>query len=448
MHFPKSTWYYAASVYSTFGNFEAGKSLNIMVLVAAILVVFATLREFGISVPKSLVISALIALNPVVWSEVTTFLVDGDLVLYLVAIAAVFFISLRSPNILVLIIGSMTAICLINTKFTGLVFFCFFAYFAFIYVLIRKRKYLLKFTGLNIGVLFLALFAFGFNPYVTNTIKRGHPLYPIIGTAKYPSATEQDGADANEVYETPVNMRGKGILTRLYYANFSRPGNAPYNNVQNAELMVPFSSKISEWSAYHYHETRTSGFGPYFSGILILSLALFIWILFDIKKSRIAVILACTAVISTFFVSRHMWWPRFAPQMWALPLIPVVFSFWQPLSKIRAVYTWALAVLIAINGLIVLYEHMEWETSNSIHLYKQLSELKKKDKTLEVYFGYFEKSGKEKLSKWGIKYNQVQPDQFFQRDENNKIREFEKLTSMVEGYPLFLQILFREPGKN
>jgi hypothetical protein len=447
-HFPKSTWYYAASVYSTFGNFEAGKSLNVMVLVAGILVVYAASREFGISGPRSLALSALLALNPVIWSEITTYLVDGDLVLYLSIIAVTFFTSLRNPNITTLSIGSMAAICLINTKFTGLVFFCFFAFCAFLYFLFRKREYLLKFISMHIAVMIIALFAFGFNPYVTNTIKRGNPLYPIIGTAKYPSATEQEGSDGNEVYETPINMRGKGILTRLFYANFSRPGNAPYNNVQNAKLMIPFSSKISEWSAYHYHETRTSGFGPYYSGILIFSLALLVWILFVLKKSRIGVILACAAVISTLFVSKHMWWPRFAPQMWFLPVIPVVFSFWRPLSRIRATYTWVLAILIAINGIIVLYEHMEWETRNSIHLYKQLSELKKKDKAIEVYFGYFEKSGKEKLSKWGIKYTQIQGDEFFRQDGNNKGREFQKLTSMVEGYPLFLQILYRETGDN
>jgi hypothetical protein len=445
LHFPKATWYFAASVYSTFGNFEAGKCLNMIVLAAAVLIVYAASREFGISRLKSLAITALLALNPVIWSEITTYLVDIPVVLYLTIYVVTIFSCLRSPNLTTISIGAMSTICLINTKFTGLVFFCFFAAFAFVYFLIRKREYLSKFLGVHVVTLFLALFVFGYNPYVTNSIKRGNPLYPILGSAKYPNATVQRGADANEIYETPVNMRGKGILTRLFYANFGRPGNAPYNFEQNAnaELMVPFTSKISEWSAYHYHETRVSGFGPYFSGILIFSFLLFVWMLFVFKTPRLVLILTCAAVISTLFISKHMWWPRFAPQMWFLPIIPVLLSFWLPLSKVRAVFTWALAILIALNGLIVLYEHMEWETRSSVHLYKQLSELKQKGKTIEVYFGYFEESGKEKLSKWDIKYTQIPMVEFRKMDEITK-GEFQQLTSMVEGYPLFLSILFRE----
>jgi hypothetical protein len=36
VHFPKGSWYYAATVLSTFGNLEAGKSINWIVLFAAV----------------------------------------------------------------------------------------------------------------------------------------------------------------------------------------------------------------------------------------------------------------------------------------------------------------------------------------------------------------------------------------------------------------------------
>jgi len=255
-----------------------------------------------------------------------------------------------------------------------------------------------------------------------------------MGTWKFPSVYEQTGRDDNEIYETPKNMQGKGIITRFFYAQFGRPGNAPYNNEQNAVLMYPFTSKMSEWSAYHYHETRVSGFGPLFSGILILSVILFIWLLFDIKISRWILIFSWLAIISTLFISKHFWWPRFAPHIWFIPILPICISLWNSVSKVRAIFTWLLVMLVVLNGLIVAFVHMDWETRSSIHLFKQLSELKQKNRTIEINYGWFEKSMQEKLLTWGIKYTQISMETIL-KDKH------QELTSVVEGYPN--KVLFR-----
>ena len=230
-------------------------------------------------------------------------------------------------------------------------------------------------------------------------------------------------------------MRGKGIFTRLFYANFGRPGNALYNNETNAKLMIPFTSKISEWSAYHYHETRVSGFGPFFGGILILSFLLGVWMVYHLKESRVVLILALLAIISISLISKHFWWPRFVPHMWFLPILPICISLWLPATKGRTVFTYILVILMTLNGLIVLFVHMEWETRSTIHLYKQLSELKQKEKPVEINYGYFEKATEEKLRKWGIKYTLVPRDKILKEN-------YQELTSVVEGYPD--AILFHE----
>lgn len=72
IHFPKGSWYYAASVLSTFDNPEAGKSINWIILFAGIFMVYATLKDPGLSNVNSILLTSLIALNPVVWSEITT----------------------------------------------------------------------------------------------------------------------------------------------------------------------------------------------------------------------------------------------------------------------------------------------------------------------------------------------------------------------------------------
>jgi hypothetical protein len=427
VHFPKGSWYFAASVYSTFGCFEAGKSVNFIVLVALALGVYATSLEYGISKFKSIVLTALLVLNPVSCSQLTTYLVDGLLSLYLTIYVVAIFACLRNPDFKKLSIGVMAAVCLINTKFTGLVFFGVFAVFTFLYFLFWKREHLLKFIGVHTVTLILAVFIFGFNPYVTNTVERGHPFYPIMGTAKYPSQVTPEN-DSNELYETPGNMQGKATLTRYFYACFGRPSNAPYGGNRNAELIWPCTSKITDWAIYRFHAVRISGLGPFFSGTFVLSFILGIWALFSIKKIRWAFILTLAAVITTLLLNKHLWWARFAPQIWWLPIIPILFSFCSPLGKLHTITIWTLATLIVLNGLIVLCVHLNWETNSSVHLRKQLTELKQNNKTIEVNFEYFKRATEERLTKWGVKYIEV-------TDREIKQGKYNELISVVEGYP-------------
>lgn len=241
------------------------------------------------------------------------YLVDGLLFLYLVIYVAAFVDCIRKPTITSVLIGGLSTIGLINIKFTGLVFFCVVAFFGAVYMVIWKRHYLKKFIVAHLVVIITGVMLFGYNPYVTNFIERGHPLYPIMGTKAYPSIFEQTKEDSNEKWETPQNMVGKNLFVRFFYATFGRPGNAPYNDEKGAELIVPFTSKISDWTAYYYHETRVSGFGPFFSGIVILATIAMIVTFVTYKEARWLLLLCTAAVLSTLLFSKHLWWPRLAP---------------------------------------------------------------------------------------------------------------------------------------
>ncbi len=439
IHFPKGSWYYAASIFSTLGIFESGKSINFMLVIISIFIIFSILQDFNLSKGKSMIVALLVVLNPVIWSEITTYLVDGTMILYISIYILIVFAWLRKPDYKHVLIGALTITGMINLKFTGLVFFCVLALFAAIGVLIYKRQYFIKFVGAHAVALLVSVLIFGYNPYVVNSIQRGHPFYPIMGTEKYPSVYEQTGRDDNEVFETPLNMQGKPLLIRMFYANFGRPDNAPYYKERNAKLIWPFTSKIADWEAYYFHETRVSGFGPYFGGILILSFVLFLIVFTKDKKSRWMACLTVGALFGSLLFSKHFWWPRFGPQMWLIPIIPVCFYFYRPISKGLNYFAWIIAVLIMLNGSIVLISHMSWETRSSLTLRKQLSELQKEDKTVEIFYGWFKKSMEEKLNHWQIEYEAVSRQEITEG-------EYKKLTSVVEGYPNM--VLYKEKRKN
>lgn len=435
IHFPKSSWYFAASVFSTTGIFEAGKSINFILLFVAFGLVFQTLREYGMSKLKSAVLSAIVVLNPVVWSEITTYLVDGLLVLYLVIYIAMLFAWFKSPDLKILLIGVFAIIGAVNSKFTGLVFLGVVALFFTIYTLFFQQKVIIKSLLVHTVGFLAALLVFGYNPYVTNFLERGHPLYPIMGTEEYPSVFETTGRDANEIFETPDNMKGKPLVIRMFYANFGRPDNAPYFKEKNAELMWPFTSKISDWKAYYFHETRVSGFGPYFSAIIILSFILFLIVLIFKKESRWEAVFLAVSLVVTLLFSKHFWWPRFAPQTWIIPLIPLMVLFLKTENKKLNIATWVLAILLLINGGIVMVSHLSWETKSSIKLRQQLTEIRDKNVPIEVFYGAFKKSVEEKLAKWDIEFTVAPPRDIIQN-------EHKQLTSVVEGYPNM--VLYRE----
>lgn len=430
IHFPKGTWYFSASVLSTLRIFEAGKCLNIIMMSIVALMVYATLTDYEVGKTKSIFISILVILHPVVWSEITTFQNDNNLYLNLVIYVVAIFSWLRTNDKIPIFLGIMASICVINIKFTGFVFFGVFAVFGFIYFSIYKQKFLLKYIGVHAIIIIIGVGLFGFNPYITNMIYRGHPFYPIMGTEEYPSHISE-GRDGNEIYETPKNMMGKSTLIRFFYANFSKPSNAPYNNQMDAELIFPFTSKISDWKVYRFHDLRVAAFGPFFSGVLILSFGYFIFLLIVLGKNRWHLLILILAIFTSLILSKHFWWARFGPQLWLFPISLIVASFITNRSKHRQIFNWNMIGLIMVNGLIVLSIHLSWVRKSTIKQRQQLTEIGNQAKPIEICMYWFNKSMNRKLNDWGIEYKEISRKDMRKQDKT----KFKELKTVVEGYP-------------
>lgn len=78
---------------------------------------------------------------------------------------------------------------------------------------------------------------------------------------------------------------------------------------------------------------------------------------------------------------------------------------------------------------------MSWETRSSINLRKQLLDLQERRKTIEVSYGWFNKSVEEKLNKRKIIFTAVTEDEI-------KKGVYNQLTSVVNGYPNM--VLYKE----
>ncbi len=424
-HYAKGPWYASAAVTATTNYIESGKFVTWIALDATLLAVLAACLDAGMCRRRAIAVSLLVGLNPVTTVQMTAFMVDGLMICYLACYTAALFSIFRRPNWLVVFVGSAAAVCSINSKLTGLVFLCFVTAGAGCYCLLKRRDLLWRFVALNLGVIAIGVFAFGYNPYVTNFIHRGHPFYPYKGTKAFPSL-EAQGNEGIEKYETPKNMLGHNRVVRHAMALFGKPGVQPYTDGQNATFMWPFLVPLRNLVTYHTHEIRVAGFGPFFSGALLISLLLAAWLLFRPGLPRGLMVLGYVTVTLSLLVSLHTWWARYGPQMWWIPLVPVIAAFGASRCRGQVAMTWILVAILMINALAVAVIHMHWEITASQTLNRQLTELRDCGHAIDVDFQWFGEAVGRRFTRWGVPYSRVR------RDRLNDGRE---LMTVVPGYP-------------
>ena len=423
-YYAKGPWYVALALFETTHNIETAKAAPWMVLAATFFSVFAVSIDFGMRRRMAAVIAALVSLNPVVTCQLASSLVDGLMVSFLACFVAAMFRWFRRPSLLVLVIAIMSAILCINAKLTGLAYLCFFCAAGGLYILIRRRDLLWRYAAIQLASILVGTVVFGFNPYVTNTIHRGHPFYSMLGTAAYPSLSQR-GQDPIEIYETPRNMVGRNRFVRFAYAIFGRPGSQPFFEGENASLMWPFDVGWKDFNIFYFHEVRISGFGPLFSGALLIGLFLLGIAFVRPGIPRETVLLLAGAIVVSVLISTHSWWARYGPQLWWLPIVAVVAGFSVPGWRMARWAAGGLAAILLVNAALVATAHLKWEIE-ATHTTNEQMALLRQENDVQVDLQYFGEPFSERLRAAGVTFRAVQRLQC-----DNPI----ELMSVAPGYP-------------
>jgi hypothetical protein len=222
-------------------------------------------------------------------------------------------------------------------------------------------------------------------------------------------------------------MVGRNRAVRFAYAIFSRPGNQPYREGKTASLMWPFTARVHDLYAYTFQDPRVAALGPYFSGCLLLSVGLGVWLLFRLdSSSRWLLVLASATIVASLLISKDSWWPRYGPQLWLLPIVPMVFAFREGSSRLQIGLPWVLCVLLLVNAAIVATVRLHWETRASLTLRHQLRDLRDSGQEYEVSARYFDDSATERLTEAHVRFRDL---------GMTKIPKRHELESVVEGYP-------------
>jgi hypothetical protein len=352
-HYPKAAWYGGAQFYALWGDIDAAKTPNLLMLVLVFLVAHHCVSRWLPGQTACIWLSTFVLAGcPVLLTQLFSGYIDG-----LMAAALTCQILLLADFLLLQERGSLWRAAvmlpyLANLKLTGLVYGLLFIALAALYLLVRARHQLLPFFKWQAAAVILALLL-GFNPYGTNLRDHGNPFYPAYQSAS--SVIDQQAA--------PWFM-AKNRVSQFLIATFSvQNGPLWWEPVLAAPLTHPMHSPSVE--------TRFGAFGPLFSAII-----LFAALLLPLLRRDIFGVLAL-AVLLSIFITSAAWWARLAPQAWlAVALVPLgICRLYR--EGWRHELACALLLVMAANNMLVMRSayYVQYRAASQLHadLYKAKS---------------------------------------------------------------------------
>ena len=325
------------------GSIEAGKAIQWIMLVSAAALLSGLLLRFTRIRPMwAGVLGILMAANPVTISQLSTQMVDGTLASLFLICACLSIRLILRPSRVNGIWVVLATVLFLNTKTTALVYLpigfsaCALAWFFLPGRVAQWRRMAPLAAWLGCGAL-VALFFVGYSPYVTNQLHQDNFASPLRNW----------GAIASFDAQRPPAMNRMNRFERLYFSVFSRTWSG-YPS-QDPVLKFPFSIHDQEGVYAGSPDTRLGGFGPWFSGALILMVLLVIG---KLRSAGGAKSLAWTlgpalAILATTFANPECWWARFVPQLWLLPGLVLISHFLEVRSATRIVRFWG-AMLVGV----------------------------------------------------------------------------------------------------
>lgn len=350
-YYPKGIWVAQAALYRLSGNIESAKLLGPVLLVAAFLLSFSACQSLSLKRGMSVLVAGLAAANPVALAQLSTFYVDGLLasLLTILTAVAVLYVRRPAPRYLLAMIAAMALLCV--TKFTGVVYAVFYAGGIVLFALYRRRSQLsalllTQAMGMLAGVVLL-----GFQPYLTNLVAHLHPFHPLAGSHKVDFLPDQLGP----------KFGAQPRLLALTESIFS----VSTNDREWPRWKVPFAVTKKELGEFAIPDIRIGGFGPWFGGIVLLTTISLVVLFVQQRRtpklpssrrqkpapgreSLATGIFLTMVILASCLVNPGVWWARYVPQMW---LIPVVMVGLLRLHDSR--WVWPLSVALILNVALV-----------------------------------------------------------------------------------------------
>lgn len=351
-HYSKGEWIRNAALYSLTDRIESAKGTNLVLL----LVQFLAWAAVALALKpgrwwRALLLGVLMAANPISAVQAFTYKNDGQLGSLLTIGVGLGCVALAGVGGWPAALGVAFALgMLITIKFTGLVYAVMIAFGLVAIAFLGRRLAERRAMTIALAVtLVVATLGVGFNPYVFNTIDHGNPFYPLMGAHKINIVANQ----------WPTNFSGTTSPQRLFLSLFSKGADesilAPGGD--STHLKVPFTLYKSEIRPYLGFDIRVAGFGPWFSGALVLAFVLLVLLIVDFARRRDRILgaglLVVALLVATVLVNPESWWARYAPQIWMVPVIIAALGLMRRSSRLATTLAVAVCAVLFVNAMFV-----------------------------------------------------------------------------------------------
>jgi hypothetical protein len=372
-HYAKSIETIQAYFYLVTGSIESGKALNLILLISFGALVYETGVSFALPEKFNATISAAAILNPVILTQLFSFYVDGALACLLGWLVLRIMSQIAEQKYSYSGIDTFAAIVLlVNVKFTGLILFSIGTVIVAFYQIVIGRKK--EFWNL-VFVSSLSMVLFSFHPYVTNLLDYGHPFYPLFNN---PSVDIVTGY-------SPVPFANRASPVQLILSVFSEPMYADGNTGDQPHLMIPFVFNASSLTTFVNPDPRVSGFGPMFSGVLILVVASLIVHLYQTRPTRYEVYFVPFFLLLSSLIMPEAWWARYVPQFWFFVVFTAALVYKEGRNSI---IKYAFFFMI-INSLLVFSVNVTFQILSADKIRTELNHIRKHSKDIEIDFDSF-----------------------------------------------------------
>jgi hypothetical protein len=420
--YTKAHWYYAAANDKLTGVIEQGKAIHLSLILAVVCIGWSTFTRFRqIGRGTRIVLCVLLALNPISLAQTFSLYNDGVLASSLIALICLLLAWYRKADRL-LLAGIIGVIALtLNAKLTGALEVLILCGGFLAWLLWTRREGRI---GLIIAVVSGGIFGgvwMGWNPfvtqYVTNLVLHHDPFYP----------TGLEDAIAGPIDRSVFsNMDSMSPIERLLWSLFAQ--SKLINNVADSNIKVPFTFDMDEVVQFAYPDVRVGGFGPLFSGALILTGVVCVLIArkllsnMAIRKRLVwrhyTILVIIGLLTISVLINPTAWWSRYAPQIFVIILFCLVsgliLSYRRPEpranpSALRNLSVTATFVLV-INALLITAAHGIGSVVANAQMIAQFADLKASGQPIVVYMDQQVSrviSTQMRLDDWGIPYRLV-----------------------------------------
>ena len=200
--------------------------------------------------------------------------------------------------------------------------------------------------------------------------------------------------------QAPQEFEGRGWKYRLFRSIFSESGNIMWD--ATTQLKLPFTYTEDEYKAFGAPDLRIGGFGPLFSGIVLLAIACMGLVLLWNRWLFVSAAGLSLLILVTALANEASWWARYVPHIWLIPLI-VLASTWMVKQKLHQAAGSLLAIAMLVNIGLISASYIDYNVKTSAEIDHALRSMAQQDGQVLVFVGPFV-PWEIKLQRYAINY--------------------------------------------